>query len=153
MAKSESKTPVIVNRKAYHDYFIDEELETGIVLAGCEVKQIRRGSFSLQDAYCELRNGELWLVGGHIPEYPQASSHVELDPNRRRKLLAHKHELKRLVRKVQQKGFTLVPLKAYFVRGRVKLLIGLARGKKQHDKRETIKERDLKREQNRKLWK
>jgi len=128
-------TPVISNRKAYYNYSIGEELEAGIVLCGCEVKMVRQGSFSLQEAYCDFRDGELWLVGSHIPEYPQASTHVSLDPLRRRKII--------------EKGTTIVPLKAYFVRGKVKVLIGLATGKRQYDKRETIKQRDLKREQSR----
>jgi len=147
--QSKGSTPVISNRKAYHDYSIEEELEAGIVLHGCEVKMVRKGSFTLRDAYCELRQGEMWLVGGHIPEYPQASSHVEIDPLRRRKLLLHRQELKRLRRKQVEKGFTIVPLKAYFVRGKVKLKVGLAKGKRQYDKRQTIKQRDLKREDDR----
>jgi SsrA-binding protein len=142
-------TPVISNRKAYYNYSIGEELEAGIVLCGCEVKMVRQGSFSLQEAYCDFRDGELWLVGSHIPEYPQASTHVSLDPLRRRKLLLKRQELKRLRRKIIEKGTTIVPLKAYFVRGKVKVLIGLATGKRQYDKREAIKQRDLKREQSR----
>ena len=147
--KQPAGTPVISNRKAYRDYSIDEELEVGVVLHGCEVKMVRQGSFSLREAYCEIRDGELWLVGSHIPEYPQASTHTVVDPLRRRKLLAHHHELRRLRRRVVEKSFTIVPLKAYFVRGKVKLRIGLARGKRQYDKRETIKRRDLDREQSR----
>jgi SsrA-binding protein len=143
----EASTPVITNRKAYHDYWVEEELEAGIALLGCEVKMVRLGSFELRDAYAEVRGGEVWLVGSYIPEYPQASSHVSLDPSRRRKLLLHRHEIKRLARKVQEKGFTLVPLKAYFREGKVKVSIGLVRGKKQYDKRETIKVRDIEREQ------
>ncbi len=145
MAK-EPSTPVISNRKAYHDYQISDELEAGIVLHGCEVKMVRQGSFNLRDAYCEIREGELWLVGSHIPEYPQSSSHVSIDTVRKRKLLVHKSELKRLRRKIIEKGFTLVPLKAYFLNGKVKVLIGVARGKRQYDKRETIKKRDIERE-------
>lgn len=137
---------MISNRKAYHDYHISDELEAGIVLHGCEVKMVRQGSFTLRDAYCEIRDGELWLVGSHIPEYPQASSHVTIDPVRKRKLLVHAAEIKRLRRKIIEKGFTLVPLKAYFLNGKVKVLIGVARGKRQYDKRETIKKRDVERE-------
>jgi len=143
----EASTPVITNRKAYHDYWVEEELEAGIALLGCEVKMVRLGSFELRDAYAEVRGGEVWLVGSHIPEYPQASSHVSLDPARKRKLLLHRHEIRRLARKVLEKGFTLVPLKAYFREGKVKVSIGLVRGKKQYDKRETIKVRDIEREQ------
>lgn len=137
------------NRKAYRDYRIVEAAEAGISLSGCEVKMVRRGGFELRDAYAEFRDGELWLVGSHIPEYPQASSHTPHEPLRRRKLLMHRQELARLARKVREKGFTIVPLKAYFVRGKVKVEIGLARGKRQYDKREDIKERDIEREQDR----
>jgi SsrA-binding protein len=144
-----ARAPVITNRKAYRDYAIEEELEVGIVLQGCEVKMVRRGSFSLREAYCEIRDREMWLVGSHIPEYPQASSHIVYQPERRRKLLLHRDELRRLGRKVREKGFTIVPLKAYFVQGKVKLRIGLARGKRQYDKRQTIKRRDLTREDSR----
>ena len=147
--KQSRSTPVITNRKAYRDYTIEEELEVGIVLQGCEVKMVRQGSFSLREAYCEIRDREMLLVGSHIPEYPQASSHIVYYPERRRKLLLHRDELKRLGRKVREKGFTIVPLKAYFVRGKVKLKIGLARGRRQYDKRETIKQRDLHREDKR----
>lgn len=141
---------MITNRKAFHDYFVEEELEAGIVLQGCEVKMVRRGSFELRDAYAEIKDGEVWLVASHIPEYPQASTHIAApDPNRRRKLLLHKPEIKRLLRKVQEKGFTLVPLKAYFHQGKVKLSIGLVKGKRSYDKRETIKERDVQREHER----
>jgi len=142
--------PVISNRRAYHDYFIEDELEAGVQLEGHEVKMVRHGSFQLQDAYCDIEDFELWLINSYIPEYPQASSHsAPPEPRRKRKLLLHREELRKLRRKKIEKGVTIVPLKAYFVRGRVKLLIGLARGKKQHDKRETIKERDITREMER----
>ena len=144
-----SNTPVIKNRKAYRDYYVTEELEAGVVLLGCEVKMVRKGSFELRDAYAEFKDGELWLVGSHIPDYPQASTHIEPEPRRRRKLLLHRTELRRLQRKVREKGFTIVPLKAYFHQGKVKLLLGLVRGKRQYDKRETIKARDLERESSR----
>ncbi len=146
----QSATPVITNRKAFHDYFVEEELEAGIVLRGCEVKMVRRGSFELRDAYAEIKDGEAWLIASHIPEYPQASTHLAApEPNRRRKLLLHRAEIKRLLRKVLEKGFTLIPLKAYFHQGKVKLSIGLVKGKKSYDKRETIKERDVQREHER----
>jgi SsrA-binding protein len=139
--------PVIHNRRAFHDYFIEEEVEAGLVLHGHEVKMIRRGGFQLQDAYCDLEDGELWLVNSQIPPYPQASSHsAPPEPLRRRKLLLHRQELRKLRRLKIEKGLTIVPLKAYFVRGRVKLLIGAAKGKKHYDKRETIKERDVARD-------
>lgn len=142
-----SSTPVISNRKAYHDFAIDEELETGVVLQGCEVKMVRLGNFQLQDAFAAFdKANELWLTGSHIPEYKQASTHVEYAPDRKRKLLLHRQEAKRLIRKVREKGYTIIPLKAYFKQGKVKVLIGLARGKKQYDKRETIKQKDISRE-------
>jgi SsrA-binding protein len=151
MAKPGKKqgTPVITNRKAYHDYHIEENLEAGVALLGCEVKMVRNGSFSLAESHCEIRDEELWLIGSHIPEYPQASSHIVHEPLRLRKLLLHRAELRRLKRKVVEKGVTIVPLKAYFKAGKVKLSIGLARGKRQYDKRETIKQRDMTREDKR----
>ena len=150
MAKKPA-SPVIANRKAYHDYLISEELEAGIVLLGCEVKVIRQGGFTLRDAYCELRDYELWLVGAHIPEYAQASTHVTLDPIRKRKLLVSRAELKRLRRQIIEKGATIVPLKAYFKGRNVKVMIGVAKGKRQYDKRETIKKRDVERDEQRRM--
>jgi SsrA-binding protein len=142
-----NNTPVIQNRKVFHDFAIDEELEVGIVLQGCEVKMVRHGSFQLTDAFAAFdKAGELWLTGSHIPEYKQASTHIEYAPDRKRKLLLHRQEMRRLLRKVREKGYTIVPLKAYFKEGKVKVLVGLARGKKQYDKRETIKQKDIKRE-------
>lgn len=142
--------PTISNRRAFHDYTIVEELEVGIVLAGVEVKSIRAGNFLLQDAFIEIsKAGELWLVGAHIPSYKQASTHIDVDPDRRRKLLAHRQEIGKLRRKTIEKGFTIVPLKAFFERGKVKLIIALVRGKKQFDKRESIKDRDVKRDMER----
>jgi SsrA-binding protein len=150
-AEKHASTPTIANRKAYHEYTVVEELEAGIALLGCEVKMIRHGSFELRDAYCEVRDGEAWLVNSHIPEYPQSSAAEPYDPLRKRKLLLHAEEIRRLNRKVREKGFTVVPLRAFFLRGKVKLAIGLVRGKKQYDKRESIKERDIEREQRQKL--
>jgi SsrA-binding protein len=139
--------PVIQNRRAFHEYFIDEEFEAGLVLHGYEVKMVRRGGFQLQDAYCDFENGELWLINSNIPEYPQASTHEAPPvPLRKRKLLLHREELRRLRRKKVEKGFTIGGLKAFFLRGKVKLIIGLAKGKKQFDKRETIKARDVERD-------
>jgi SsrA-binding protein len=140
-------TPTIVNRKAFHDYSIEDELECGIVLKGFEVKVVRQGNFQLRDSYVELaKDGELWLVGSHIPSYPQAGNWEPYDPDRRRKLLAHAGEIKKLRRKVIEKGFTVIPLRVYFSHGKVKVLIALARGKKQYDKRDTIKQRDVQRD-------
>jgi SsrA-binding protein len=143
--KQPSGPPVILNRRAFHDYEIVEEIEAGIVLVGCEVKMIRQGSFTLQDAYAEIKDGQVWLVNSNIPPYPQASTHeVAYKPLRARKLLLHRAEIGRLRRKVIEKGFTLIPLKAYFKAGHVKVQLGLARGKKQYDKRESIKQQDMK---------
>lgn len=142
--------PTITNRKAYHEYQILDELEVGIVLRGMEVKSIRAGSFILGDAYIDIsKDGELWLVGGNIAAYKQASTHDAYEPERRRKLLAHREEIAKLRKKRIEKGFTIIPLKAYFKDGKVKLLIALARGKKQFDKRESIKERDVQRDMDR----
>jgi SsrA-binding protein len=143
-------TPTITNRKAYHDYSIIDELEVGIVLRGMEVKSIRAGAFLIGDAYVDItKDGELWLVGGSISAYKQASTHETYEPERRRKLLAHRDEIAKLRKKRIEKGFTIIPLKAYFKDGKVKLLIALAKGKREYDKRETIKDRDVKREMDR----
>lgn len=143
-------TPTITNRKAYHDYSIVDELEVGIVLRGMEVKSIRAGAFLIGDAYVDItKDGELWLVGGSIAPYKQASTHDPYEPERRRKLLAHRDEIAKLRKKRIEKGFTIIPLKAYFKEGKVKLLIALAKGKREYDKRETIKNRDVKREMDR----
>ena len=145
------KTKLIVdNRRARHEYHILDRLETGIVLTGTEVKSIRQGHFSLQESYVVVRGGELFLVGAHIRPYEQGNR-FNPDPVRDRKLLAHKHEIYKLSVAVQQKGMTLIPLKAYFSDGRVKLEIGVARGKKLHDKRDAIKDRAVERDIKRQL--
>jgi SsrA-binding protein len=139
------------NKKAFHDYFIEEKYEAGIVLDGWEVKAIRAGRTQLKEAYVIIRGGELYLLGCHISPLPTASTHVNPDPVRTRKLLLHAEEISKLIGKVERAGFTLVPLDMHFVRGRIKLEIGLAKGKKQHDKRETEKEKDWQREKQRLL--
>lgn len=123
------------NRKAYHDYYIEERFECGIVLSGTEVKSIRLGKINLRDSYCTVKEGEMWLVGVNISPYEQGNR-FNLDPMRSRKLLMHKNEITRLFSKVKLDGLTLVPTKCYFKDGRVKIEIGLARGKKNYDKRE-----------------
>jgi SsrA-binding protein len=133
--------PITQNRKARHDYHIDESLEVGVALVGSEVKSLRAGRISLGDAYAEIRDGELWLVGAEIAEYVFANQFNHL-PRRRRKLLAHRTEIRRLDGKVREKGATLVPLELYFKQGRVKLLLGLARGKREYDHREAARRRD-----------
>jgi len=133
------------NRKARFQYTIDESIECGIVLQGTEVKSIKKGNFSFSDSYGRIKDGELWLIGFHVTPYEQGNIHNHL-PDRERKLLVHKQEIKRLVRKVDEKGYTLVPLKVYLKNGRVKLELGVCKGKKLSDKREAIKERDVRRE-------
>jgi len=140
-----NRSPHIENRRARHDYFIDDSFETGVELQGPEVKSIREGSASLQDSYCEIRGGELWLQNMYVKPYLQGNR-WNPDERRPRKLLAHHQEILRLQQKVQEKGVTLVPLKLYFARGWVKLEVGVARGKRQFDKREAIRARDIERD-------
>ncbi len=139
------------NKKAFHDYFIEERLEAGLALAGWEVKAIRAGRVQLKEAYVVVRGGEVFLIGCHISALPTASTHVNPDPTRTRKLLLHAEEIRRLIGKVEQRGYTLVPLDLHYRNGRIKLEIGLARGKKQHDKREAERDRDWERERQRLL--
>ncbi len=143
---SKPTPPVAVNKKARHDYFIEETFEAGLALEGWEVKSLRAGRAQLTESYVHVRNGEAWLLGAHITPLPTASTHVEPDPTRTRKLLMHRRELDRLVGAVERKGYTLVPLDLHWSRGRAKLSLGLAKGKKQHDKRATVKERDWSRQ-------
>ncbi|MFQ6058967.1 MAG: SsrA-binding protein SmpB [Anaerolineae bacterium] len=147
MTKTE-KT-IAVNRKARHDYFIDETYEAGMVLTGSEIKSLRAGRVNLRDSYAVIKDGEAWLLNVHIAPYKQASSHERLDPRRTRKLLLHRHQIARLAGKVQAKGYTLVPLRIYLKGGRAKVEIALARGKKLYDKRAAIAEREAQREMER----
>ena len=147
---AEGERTIASNRKARHEYHILERLETGIALTGTEVKSLRAGKVALREAYAQERGGELWLVGATIEPYEQGNR-ANHEPTRDRKLLAHKHEIEELASRVAEKGLTLIPLRLYFKDGRVKAEIALARGKKAHDKRDTIKERDWKREQQRLL--
>ncbi len=152
MAKKKSKqsdNTIAVNRKAFHDYFIEEDYEAGIVLMGWEAKSLRAGRLQLKESYVLIRDGEAYLFGAHISPLLSASTHVTTDPTRTRKLLLHREELARLIGAVERKGYTLVPLSMYWIRGRAKLKIGLAKGKKAHDKRATDKERDWQREKQR----
>jgi SsrA-binding protein len=138
-------TPAVDNRRARHEFHILESLEAGIALTGTEIKSIRQGGISLNQAYARLRDGELWLLGMHVPTYKQGSfSNVE--PDRPRKLLLHKEQIARLGGRAAEKGLTLVPLRLYFTRGRAKVEIGLARGKKLWDKRADTAKRDVERE-------
>ena len=137
---------IIDNRKAFHDYFIEERYEAGLVLEGWEVKAIRAGRVQLKEAYVVVKKEEVWLIGCHISPLATASTHIKPDPIRSRKLLLHANEIRKLIGKVQQAGFTLVPLNLHYTKGRVKLEIGLAKGKKLHDKRATEKEREWQRD-------
>ena len=134
------------NRKASFDFFIEERLEAGIVLEGWEVKAIRAGRAQIQEAYVIVRGAELFLIGAHITPLPTASTHVKPDPVRTRKLLMHEREIAQLIGKVERAGYSLVPLDLHYTRGRVKLALGLAKGKRQYDKRETQKAKDWQRE-------
>jgi SsrA-binding protein len=142
---------IVENRKAFHDYFIEERLEAGLALEGWEVKAIRAGRAHLKEAYVVVKGAEIVLVGAHITPLATASTHVRADPTRTRKLLMHREEINRLVGKVERAGYTLAPLNLHYKAGRIKLEVGLAKGKKQHDKRQSIKEREWSREQQRLL--
>ena len=140
---------IIENRKARHDYSIEERYEAGLVLEGWEVKAIRAGRAQLKEAYVIIRRAELFLIGAHMTPLPEASTHIKPDPVRTRKLLMNAAEIAKLIGKVERAGYTLVPLDLHYVRGRVKLEIGLAKGKKQFDKRATEKEREWQRDKQR----
>ncbi len=142
---------IVENRKAFHDYFIEERYEAGIALAGWEVKAIRAGRVQLKEAYVVLKGGEVFLIGAHVSALPTASTHVQPDPTRSRKLLLRAEEIRRLIGKVERAGYALVPLNLHYTRGRVKLEVGLARGKKQYDKRAAEKEREWNRDKQRLL--
>lgn len=139
-------TRIADNKKARHDYFIEEQFEAGLVLEGWEVKAIRAGRIQIGESHIVIRNGELFVLNMHISPLETASTHIRPDANRTRKLLMHKQEINKLIGRVEQRGFTLVPLNLYFKQGRVKMTVALAKGKKQHDKRATIKDRDWERE-------
>jgi SsrA-binding protein len=134
-----------VNRRAYHDYFIDERYEAGVMLTGTEVKSVRNGRANLRDGFVRIDNGEAWLENVHISPYAEGNL-MNHEPMRSRKLLLHRKEISTLIGKVKQKGYTLIPLRVYITRNRAKVEVGLARGKRQYDKREAIAERDAKRE-------
>lgn len=137
------------NKKAFHDYFIEEKFEAGIALEGWEVKAIRAGRAQLKESYVIINQGELFIIGSHISPLPTASTHVHPNPTRTRKLLLHAEEIHHLIIKVERAGYTLIALDIHYKRGRIKLEIGLAKGKKKHDIRETEKERDWQREKQR----
>ena len=137
------------NKKAFHDYFIEERYEAGLVLEGWEVKAIRAGRAQIKEAYVVLQHAEPFVIGMHVSALPAASTHVHADPTRSRKLLLNAEEIRKLIGKVEQRGYTLVPLDLHYTKGRVKMAIGLAKGKKQHDKRDAEKDREWQREQQR----
>ena len=140
---------IVDNRKAFHDFFIEEKLEAGLVLEGWEVKAIRAGRAHLKEAYVIIRGAELFLLGAHITPLTAASTHVHADPTRTRKLLLHASETAKLIGKVVRAGYTLVPLDLHYKGGRIKLEVGLAKGKKQHDKRDAERDREWQREKQR----
>ena len=152
-AKNDANRTIAENRKARHDYFIEEQLEAGLALEGWEVKSLRDGRANLKEGYAVIRNGEAWLVGTNISPMISASTHVTPNPVRSRKLLLKRRELDRLIGAVEREGYTLVPLALYWKNGRAKLALGLAKGKKQHDKRAANKERDWERQRHRLLRK
>lgn len=143
---ADAEKPIAENRRARYDYFIEERLEAGLALEGWEVKSMRAGKAQLSEAYVYIRNGEAFLIGAHLSPLRTTSTHKVADPVRTRKLLLHRNELDRLVGATERRGYTLVPLELYWKHGRAKLQLGLAKGKKQHDKRTTEKERDWQRD-------
>jgi SsrA-binding protein len=145
MPERDREKDVAVNRRAYHDYFIDEKYEAGVMLTGTEIKSVRNGRANLRDGYVRIDNGEAWLENVHISPYAQGNV-MNQEPLRPRKLLLHRKEISSLIGKVKQKGYTLIPLRVYIARNRAKVEVGLARGKRQYDKREAIAARDAKRE-------
>jgi SsrA-binding protein len=149
-SKESNNKTLATNRRAHHDYFIDETLEAGLALTGSEIKSIRAGQINLKESYITVKNGQAWLVGSHVAPY-DPSSRENHEPIRERRLLLHRREIAKLEDKVQQKGFTLVPTKVYLKRNIAKLELGIARGKKLYDKRDAIAERDSKREVERAL--
>ncbi|MEY2777658.1 MAG: hypothetical protein RLY30_1756 [Pseudomonadota bacterium] len=140
---------IIDNKKAFHDYFIEDRLEAGLVLEGWEAKAIRAGRVQLKEAYVVIRQAELFLIGCHISALPTASTHIKPDPVRTRKLLLKSEEISKLIGKVERAGYALVPINLHYSKGRIKLEVGLAKGKRQHDKRATEKDREWQREKQR----
>lgn len=140
---------IVDNRKAYHDYFIEDRFEAGLVLQGWEVKAIRAGHVQLKESYIIVRDAEIWIVGMHISPLANISTHVTPDATRTRKLLLRSEEISKLIGRVEQRGYTMVPLNLHYKNGRIKLDFGLGRGKKQHDKRDTARDKDWQRERDR----
>ncbi|WP_455375838.1 SsrA-binding protein SmpB [Kaarinaea lacus] len=154
MSKKNAKTTdntIALNKKSRHDYFIEDQFEAGLVLEGWEVKALRAKNVQLRDSHVIIKDGEAWLLGALITPLPTVSTHITPDPTRTRKLLLHNKELATLIGAVERKGYTIVPISMYWVRGRAKIKIGLAKGKQKHDKRATEKNRDWQREKERLL--
>ena len=147
--KGSGGSTIALNKKARHEYFIEERFEAGISLEGWEVKSLRAGRLQINESYVTIKEGEAFLFGAHITPLPTASTHIQPDPIRTRKLLLHRRELDKLIGQVERKGYTLVPLAMYWKQGKAKLEIGLAKGKKQHDKRAAEKDRDWQRDKQR----
>lgn len=141
-----SSSTIALNREAKHEYFIEERFEAGMVLQGWEVKSLRANRLNLKDSYIIIKNGELWLLGAHISPLLTASTHINPDPTRTRKLLMHREQINRMIGSVERKGFTIVPLAMYWKQGRAKVEIALVKGKQEHDKRATIKDREWQRD-------
>jgi SsrA-binding protein len=150
MARPSGEKLIIDNRRARHEYILSDRVEAGVMLVGTEVKSLRGGEATFKQAYAEVRNGEAWLVGLHVPEYVEGNS-ANHDPDRPRKLLLHRREIERLASSVAEKGFTLVPTRLYFKDGRVKVELALAKGKELRDKRRTMADRDARRQIEREL--
>jgi SsrA-binding protein len=142
-------TTIIVNKKARFEYFIEDDYEAGLVLEGWEIKSLRAGKINLSDAHVIIKNGEAWLLGAQIQPLPTASTHIHADSLRTRKLLLKRQELDQLIGRVERQGYTLVPLTLYWKRNRIKIKVALAKGKKTHDKRDTVKDRDWQRDRSR----
>ena len=142
---------IVQNRKAFHEYFVEERFEAGLMLEGWEVKAIRAGRAQIAEAYVVIRQSALWLIGAHISALPTASTHINPDPTRTRKLLMHAEEIRKLIGKVEQRGYTLIPLDLHFKAGRIKLEIGLAKGKQKHDKRAVERDKQWQRDKQRLL--
>jgi len=140
---------IVQNRKAFHDYFVEERFEAGLMLEGWEVKSIRAGRAQITEAYVVVRNEALWLLGAHVSPLPTASAHVSPNPTRTRKLLMHAEEIRKLIGKVEQRGYTLIPLDLHYKGGRIKLEIGLAKGKQHHDKRAAERDKQWQRDKQR----
>lgn len=150
-AKQQNSSTIALNRKARFDYFIEQEFEAGLALQGWEVKSLRAGRAQLKESYVMAARGEVFLIGAHFSPLTAASTHIHPDPTRGRKLLLHKKEINKLIGAVERAGYTLVPLSLYWLRGRAKVKIALARGKKQYDKRQTLKQREWNRDKQRLL--